>query len=257
MPVARKSTRGLPITDSNYADYPTLQNEDQPMKYLLLTLSLLSLFGCQDPETNAGYNAGYDLTCGFSSSPGSNLVVEKEFAYNFLAGARACAHKHPERARKVLGLASQERPVSPREADKQTEAVALEQRAQQEMPAPAPVRITTAAAPIKTAKAPAKAKASTKKPPARTKAPVRTKTPTRAKPPVKTKTTTKAKTPAEVKAPVQAKAPPKAKAPVQDRLPVKAAKAPAQDTRPRAAAQPRKKIQPKQSASSYELFMGQ
>jgi hypothetical protein len=79
------------------------------MKYLFLALSFASIAACQDSGTDTdtglktGYVAGYQLTCGFSWKPGNGIVVEKEFARDFLDGAIMCARKHPKRARRDFG----------------------------------------------------------------------------------------------------------------------------------------------------------
>jgi hypothetical protein len=90
------------------------------MKYLLVTLPLLILVGCQNSSNNDGYDFGYNLTCGFSSTKANRLVVESRFANDFLEGAIACAHDHPERARQVLGLATEQRPHLEPQAGTQT-----------------------------------------------------------------------------------------------------------------------------------------
>jgi hypothetical protein len=255
------------------------------MKYLLLAFSVIALVACQDPDENEGYDAGYDLTCGLSWSAGSKFVVEKEFAYNFLAGARACVREHPERARQVLGLASAERTVSAGEGYERMEAGsedmermepgAGEQPTQQVVTAPDRLPVVSAKAPVKAAKkTPAKA---AKKTPAK----AAKKTPTKAakKTPAKAakKTPAKAakKTPAKAakKTPAKAakKTPVKAakKTPVKaaKKAPVESAKAPVKDynaaaltdkvdTRP-VKAQTRQQTRRKKTITSYESFMGE
>ena len=118
------------------------------MKYLLVTLPLLILVGCQSSSNNDGYDSGYNLTCGFSSTKGNKLVVQSRFANNFLEGAIACAHDHPERARQVLGLAKAERPDPGPQAGSQTVPGVAAQSEQQE-PAAAPIQIANVETPLK------------------------------------------------------------------------------------------------------------
>jgi hypothetical protein len=243
------------------------------MKYLFLALSFASIAACQDSGTDTdtglktGYVAGYQLTCGFSWKPGNGIVVEKEFARDFLDGAIMCARKHPKRARQVLGLPIAEKTAVARELDRQAEASSEATKApkpdveatekQQKSAAPHPVngggtpaKIVKKPAsrpkpPKRTAKAPSKAKASSgtkeapKKPPER-----------KAKAPVKLKEAPVAATaaPAKAKAPVKAATPtppavttaPKAKAP-----------SPAAKRTTRSQDHRRKPI------SDYQRFMGQ
>lgn len=238
------------------------------MKRLLLTLSLFSLVGCQNSDMNDGYAAGYELTCGFSSSAGNKLVIEKQFAYNFLAGAKACAQEYPERARQVLGLASADRAVSAREANEEMVPEAEEQTEQLKLPDSAPLETETAEAASRAVKAPIQAKA-----PAQSKAPVQAKIPAKIKAPAKAKSPAKAKAPAQAKAPTktkapgQIKAPVQTKAPVEDRAPINTANAPAKEketnpSRPREGthsvpAKSRQHTKQKKELTSYELFMGE
>lgn len=146
-----------------------LPNKDWSMKYLLLTLSLLSLVACQDSAPNtgakAGYVAGYQLTCGLSWSAGNRFVVDKEFARDFLDGAIVCAREHPERARRVLGLAERKQTALATKTDKSIGTAAkktqqlnpIREEAPKQKESPAPVRHPSNAPRVsaKTAKAPA------------------------------------------------------------------------------------------------------
>jgi hypothetical protein len=259
------------------------------MKYLLLALSFASLAACQDSGTDTddnglktGYVAGYQLTCGFSWKPGNGIVVEKEFARDFLDGAIMCARKHPDRARRILGLASAEEAVVVREPSHQTEAAPEAAEPPKPVPeatgtpqkfeshtahakkpgrAPAKVVKKPASRPEpskKTTRAPVKAKASVdtrrapEKPPERpAKAPAKTKasvgTP---KAPVKPK-----------EAPVAANAPAKAKTPVNTEKPApKSAVTSAPKTKtpsPATEGTTRRQNQQRKQISDYQRFMGQ
>jgi hypothetical protein len=245
------------------------------MKYLLLALPLILLVACQDSGTDfgakAGYVAGYQLTCGYSWKAGSKLVVEKEFARDFLDGAIICARKHPDRASRVLGLAKAKQPVLAMEADKPKEAAfkdakqekpvaagAGEVRKQQLSRTPASVHKRPTKASEKTAKAPARpskaprkaggASAKTKAAVNKTKAPKKT-----AKAPAKTAAspskTTRGPPPAA-----------KAKASVKTReSTVRSAKAPAPRSispKPPVEDKRRKRSRHSSPKSDYERFMG-
>lgn len=157
------------------------------MKYLLLALSAVSLTACQNSDTEtpdtgakAGYVAGYQLTCGLPWTAGNRLVVDKEFARDFLDGAIICAREHPEQARKVLGLDNRAQTLPAREPDEppdvapeemdEPEPVVQEASEQKQPSAPSSRRASTARVPAKTVKAPAKPSAA---PPKAAKAPVK------------------------------------------------------------------------------------
>jgi hypothetical protein len=241
------------------------------MKYLFLALSFASIAACQDSGTDTdtglktGYVAGYQLTCGFSWKPGNGIVVEKEFARDFLDGAIMCARKHPKRARRVLGLPIAEKTVVAREPGHQPEASSeateakpvheatgtpQKSAAHAEKPSSTPAKTAKKPAsrpepPKKTAKAPSKAKASSttakapKQPPER-----------KAKAPVKPK-----------EAPVAASAAPaKAKAPVKTatpRPPAVTSAPKAKATPPAAESTPRRQERQRKPISDYQRFMGQ
>ncbi|MCG6861529.1 MAG: hypothetical protein LJE70_09685 [Chromatiaceae bacterium] len=138
------------------------------MKYFLIVLVFAHLASCQDTDTNtgvgigekAGYVAGYRLTCGLSWNGENRLVVDKEFARDFLDGSIVCVREHPELARQVLGLANDSRTTPAREDGKGTEAVAVD--VEQSKPVPeqtpeAPESLASTAHPGNTAEAPAEA----------------------------------------------------------------------------------------------------
>lgn len=118
------------------------------MKYLWLAPVVTFSVACQDSGTDSGekggFVAGYRLTCGFPWEAGSRLVVEQEFARDYRDGAIACAREHPERARRMLGLANQTRTVVAGEAERragaankdaeQTKPLAAEEHNQQAPP---------------------------------------------------------------------------------------------------------------------------
>jgi hypothetical protein len=140
------------------------------MKYLFLALTSLSLAACQDSDPNtgakAGYVAGYQLTCGLFWSAGNTFVVDKEFALDFLDGAIVCAREHPERARRVLGLAEREKTALATKTDAAVEVaskdraqpIPLTEEAPKQKESPAPIRhpVNANRVSAKTAKAPAK-----------------------------------------------------------------------------------------------------
>jgi hypothetical protein len=232
-----------------------------PVKRLVLLLTVLALVGCDDTAEHGGYDAGYALACGFSWDAGNKFVVDKEFAHKFLAGVRACAHAHPERARKVLGLAGEEEAVRTRQACEQMQ-VACKQAEQREpevagepdglgAEAPVATRMQTNKAPAGAAgppaKPPAKAVKATKAPPKAAKASpkaARTAPKKAAKPAAKTARAT----------PEPVRAPPKA-----DKAPAKATKGPAPEpATPKQAIQTKRRTQPRRTnpVDSYESFMG-
>lgn len=238
------------------------------MKYALSALSIFVLFGCEKPVDNEGYVAGYKLTCGFKWDAGNQFVLDKEFAYNFLAGSRECVRKHPELARNVLGLASASQVMPAREAETPGKLTPI-----------APKNTATGVGPSESTKAPVTTKASVESaPPAKpqpaksTKAPARAAVPVKAKAPAKAKSAEKPKAPAKSKvaatpqAPVKAKAPPQPKAPVRTKAPAEVVDATSISGKPSVPApesappplkvEPRQQIRRKESDNSYELFMG-
>jgi len=200
------------------------------MKYALPALSILLLLGCEDSGPHKGYQAGYNLTCGYTWTPENRFVVDKEFAYNFVAGARACAREHPERARMLLGLTVGTQDIPETTAQDTTEAVGDDQPQSASVPSqqtntvqaqeeprpvkeahrpPNPAVAKKAETPVK-----AKAQASTKpkvnsKPPPTAKAPEKPKAPAKAAAPTKAKATAKAEAPPKPKATAKVEAPPK------------------------------------------------
>lgn len=240
-----------------------LNDELRPMKRLLTILPFLFLLGCQDPEPNDGYEAGYDLTCGFSWSGGNGFVLEKEYAYNFFAGARACAQEHPERVRQVLGLAGNGQTSPTTKSDARMEPAPEKPLEQQELLPSASLQTETVKALTEPAKSPVKTKAVVQsRPPkkpqtaAKTKTPAKAETPSNEKAPAKPKAPAKSKAPAKPKVPAKPKAPAKPIAPVKAEVPVKVEAPPKADAPP-VPDGPKRQARQKRTIDTYESFMGE
>jgi hypothetical protein len=123
------------------------------IKHLIIAVSLFSIAGCQNSGTDEGYEVGYNLACGFPTSKANKLVIQSQFANNFLDGARACAHDHPARARRVLGLAQEESPAPAAQASAPTAPMAAEQPMGTPLPESGRPQIQPVPAPMKSAQA--------------------------------------------------------------------------------------------------------
>jgi hypothetical protein len=250
------------------------RSQSPTMKYLFLALSFASIAACQDSGTDTdtglktGYIAGYQLTCGFSWKPGNGIVVEKEFARDFLDGAIMCARKHPKRARRVLGLPIAEKTTVAREPGRQTEVSSEATEAKPVLGATGTPQKSAAhtAHTKKPSRTPAK---KVKKPASRPRPQKRTaKAPSKAKVSSGTRKAPKKPTERKAMAPVKTKkapvaataAPPKAKAPVKTATPTPTTvtSAPkAKATPPAAASTTRRQEHRRKPISDYQRFMGQ